>query len=114
MTRPFLLDTVICVWWMEGRLPRAAEAGLVDAFNAGIPSFVSPITALEAATAARKGRLKFQVTPQRWFEALMSLPGLTLAPMPPALLIQSQALPGDIHKDPADRIIAATAREYGY
>jgi PIN domain nuclease of toxin-antitoxin system len=23
-------------------------------------------------------------------------------------------LPGDIHKDPADRIIAATAREYGY
>jgi len=44
----------------------------------------------------------------------MSLPGLTLAPMPPALLIQSQALPGDIHKDPADRIIAATAREYGY
>ena len=30
------------------------------------------------------------------------------------LLIESQSLPGDIHKDPYDRIIAATAREYGY
>ena len=34
--------------------------------------------------------------------------------MPAELLIESQSLPGDIHKDPYDRIIAATAREYGY
>jgi len=34
--------------------------------------------------------------------------------MPAELLIDSQSLPGDIHKDPYDRIIAATAREYGY
>ena len=34
--------------------------------------------------------------------------------MPAELLIESQSLPGNIHKDPYDRIIAATAREYGY
>ena len=44
----------------------------------------------------------------------MSLPGMALAKMPPELLIESALLPGDIHGDPWDRIIAATAREYGY
>ncbi len=34
--------------------------------------------------------------------------------MPAELLIESQSLPGNIHQDPYDRIIAATAREYGY
>jgi PIN domain nuclease of toxin-antitoxin system len=44
----------------------------------------------------------------------MQLSGLAQAEMSAGLLIESQSLPGDIHKDPYDRIIAATAREYGY
>ena len=52
--------------------------------------------------------------PQRWFETLMSLPGLARAEMPAELLIESALLPGDIHNDPCDRIIAATARAYGF
>ena len=43
----------------------------------------------------------------------MNLSGLAQAEMSAELLIESQALPGDIHKDPYDRIIAATAREFG-
>jgi PIN domain nuclease of toxin-antitoxin system len=34
--------------------------------------------------------------------------------MPPELLIESTLLPDFSHGDPADRIIAATAREYGF
>jgi PIN domain nuclease of toxin-antitoxin system len=34
--------------------------------------------------------------------------------MPPELLLLSSFLPGSPPTDPADRIIAATAREYGY
>jgi PIN domain nuclease of toxin-antitoxin system len=34
--------------------------------------------------------------------------------MPPELLIASSFLPGIPPRDPADRILAATAREYGY
>jgi len=34
--------------------------------------------------------------------------------MPPEVLIAASDLPGDLHRDPADRILIATAREYGY
>ena len=114
MNLPLLLDTNVCIWTVADVLPRAAQATLTEAFIAGRPTFVSPITALEIATLIRKGRFKSKLPPQRWFERLMGQPGIELAPMPPEILIASQLLPGDIHKDPADRIIAATAREYGY
>jgi PIN domain nuclease of toxin-antitoxin system len=54
------------------------------------------------------------MSPQKWFERLMEAPGIRLADMPPSVLVASSFLPGDSPKDPADRIIAATAREYDY
>jgi PIN domain nuclease of toxin-antitoxin system len=44
----------------------------------------------------------------------MQAPGLRLAEMPPEVLMASSFLPGTPPRDPADRILAATAREYGY
>ncbi len=44
----------------------------------------------------------------------MSTPGAVLADMPPKVLLASSFLPGLATNDPADRIIAATAREYGF
>jgi len=38
---------------------------------------------------------------------------VALAGMPPDLLIESSYLPGSPPRDPADRIIIATARAYG-
>jgi len=44
----------------------------------------------------------------------MTTRGAALADMPPEVLMESSFL-GDLEtNDPADRIIAATAREYGY
>lgn len=54
------------------------------------------------------------VTPQLWFARLLDVSNLRLADMSPDLLIASSFLPGEPPRDPADRIIAATAREYGY
>jgi len=39
---------------------------------------------------------------------------LPLADLPPHVLLESSSLPGNLNRDPADRILAATAREYGY
>jgi len=50
------------------------------------------------------------MAPETWFEAMLTLPGIRLAPMPPRTLIASAFLPGRPPADPADRIIAATAR----
>lgn len=114
MKRPFLLDTNACIWLADGELGQSAEDALVESYNAGMATYVSPISALEIATLIRKRRFKSNLPPQRWFDRLLGQPGIALAPMSPEILIASQLLPGDIHKDPADRIIAATAREYGY
>jgi predicted nucleic acid-binding protein len=44
----------------------------------------------------------------------VNLPGVRLAEMPVWLLLGTSFLPGNPPSDLADRIIAATAREYGY
>lgn len=63
---------------------------------------------------ASKRRFKSSYSPQRWLERLLALPNVRLAEMPPQMLLQSSLLPGTLPNDPADRIIAATAREYGF
>ena len=114
MSKPILLDTCACHWLVDGTLLARPSLALTEAYNSGLQTYVSPITCLEVGTLARKRRFKSHMTPQRWFETLMNLPGLERAEMPAELLMDSALLPGGIHDDPYDRIIAATAREYGY
>ena len=40
----------------------------------------------------------------------MSLPGIRLAALEPAIALASTRLSGEMHGDPADRMLAATAR----
>ena len=87
---------------------------LLDARNAGLPAYISPVTAWEIGLLARKGRFKSHYAPQRWFEQLMSAPDTALAELSAKVLMEASFLPGNLHPDPADRIIAATAREYGF
>jgi len=75
---------------------------------------VSPITAWEIANLAARGRLALTLSPTAWFNALLAQSGITLSPMPPAVLIASATLPGTPPRDPTDRILAATAREHGH
>ena len=85
---------------------------VAQAASSGI--FVSPITAWEIAALAAKNRIQLSMAPDSWFDALLALAGVRLAPMPPSVLIASASLPGSPPRDPADRIIAATARMFGY
>lgn len=50
--------------------------------------------------------------PASWFERLMELPGIRLAEVDVDTLIAATLLP-DVLRDPADRIIVATARARG-
>jgi PIN domain nuclease of toxin-antitoxin system len=86
----------------------------VGAAQAAGAVHVSPITAWEIAMLAARGRLVLTRSPTAWFTALLSLPSVALAPMPPDVLMASATLPGTPPRDPADRIIAATARAYGH
>ena len=110
MSQPYLLDTCAALWIVGGELPQPIIDLLSNARREGLPIYVSPITAWEVGTFARKGRFRSSYTPQRWFERLVSLPGVALAELSATTLMESSFLPGVFHADPADRIIAATAR----
>lgn len=90
---------------------RAAIAA-AQAHNLGV--FVSPISAWEIGTLTARNRIQLKREPEAWFGELLQWPGIRLAPMPPSILIASSFLPGSPPRDPADRIIAATARAFGY
>jgi PIN domain nuclease of toxin-antitoxin system len=110
-----LLDTCAAIW-LTNADPISDEASdaLQQSRDSGEPVYVSPITAWEMGLLAARGRVSLLMTPQRWFERLLEAPGLRLTEMTPNVLIASSFLPGKLPGDPGDRIIAATAREYGY
>ena len=91
--------------------PESLEA--ISAAQSARAISVSPISAWEIATLVARGRLALTRAPEAWFSALLHLPGIGLAPMPPAILMASATLPGTPPRDPADRIIVATARTCG-
>ena len=114
MTR-FLLDTCAVIWIANGDPLREPAAGaLPQAYADGGGLAVSPMSAWEIAMLAAKGRIALSLAPEIWFERFCALPGVALAAMPPSVLIASCALPGAPPADPADRILAATARAFGH
>ena len=82
------------------------------AANLGV--YVSPFTAWEIGTLTAKGRVQLTLSAEVWFETLLALPGVRLAELTPIILLASTSLPGMPPSDPADRIIAATARVHGH
>jgi len=115
LSAPLLLDTCAVIWIAEDQ-PISATAALAldQAYAADEFVYISPITAWEVGLLVARGRLTMIVTPQLWFGRLLNVPSMRLADMSPDLLTSSSFLPGEPPRDPADRIIAATAREYGY
>ena len=94
-------------------LAPAAVEMLNAATDADATTYVSPISAWEVGLLVARQRLKLLITPHRWFQRVLEAPHVQLAPMPTDLLIASSFLPGKPPRDPADRIIAATARDHG-
>lgn len=112
--QPILLDTCAVIWLSEGQPIKPEVIVLLNAANAeGTLTYISPITAWEIGLLAARERLRLLITPQNWFARLFELPGMTLAELSPNLLIASSFLPGNPPRDPADRIVAATARDLG-
>ena len=106
-----LLDTHALVWLVQGdgQLAAAARRGIGRATKV----WVSAITPWEIGMLVAKGRLVLAKDVQAWTDDVLALPGLFLAPLEPAIAVASTRLPGALQGDPADRIIAATARHLG-
>jgi PIN domain nuclease of toxin-antitoxin system len=109
-----LLDTHTAIWLVANeRIARQAEEAINAVHKTNGTLLVSPITAWEAGLLVSLKRVDLLATPQRWFARLLSIPNVRLAELSPDILIASSFLPGKPPRDPADRILLATARDLG-
>jgi PIN domain nuclease of toxin-antitoxin system len=112
---PLLLDTCAAIWIAEAqKISGAGAAALEDAYANNVAVYVSPITAWEIGILVARGRVTLQIEPRRWFRRLFEQLNLLEAEMSAEILLGSSFLPGTPPRDPADRILAATSREFGY
>ena len=103
-----LLDTHVWVWSQESpeQLGPTAQSAVADEDNA---LFVSPVSSLEIARLVRGGRLTLAGRLQTWVtESLCALLADTV-PLTHEIAITAYDLPGKFHRDPADRMLVATA-----
>ena len=109
-----LLDTHVWIWLLNGseRLgPKARKAIQRSLTEEAV--LVSAISPWEVAMLVSKGRLVLDRDVGEWVQTALFLPGIRLEPLSPEVAVASTGLPGTIHSDPADRMIAATARHLG-
>jgi PIN domain nuclease of toxin-antitoxin system len=114
VTVQLLLDTNAAIFAVEGTLTPAAGALLTKKFRDGESVLLSPITGWELGLLFSRGRLRAAIRPREYLRRLTSMPGVALARLSAEILLDSSFLPGAPPRDPADRIILATAREHGY
>ena len=109
-----LLDTHIWVWYLENdekRLRKKVADHLRTAEQAG-EAFVSDISFWEVANISIKKKL-LSSDPVVWLHRAAEAPGLNYLPIEREALIQSTRLSGTPPRDPADRILIATAQLNG-
>jgi PIN domain nuclease of toxin-antitoxin system len=117
MNLPLLVDTCALIWiaGMTGNQHLGAVEGALDQARAdGKPVYVSPMTAWELGMLAAKGRLPLPLPVKAWIDRVMLAGEMRWAALSVEVLLASNTLPGNVQGDPADRIIIATAREYGF
>jgi PIN domain nuclease of toxin-antitoxin system len=104
-----LLDTHAWLWWVFGssELPAPIKNLIETAPEVG----VSAISCLEVALLAKKGRVFLSLPVDEWLPWSLSVLQLSLLPITPTIAARSALLP-DLHADPMDRIIIATAMEH--
>lgn len=107
----FLLDTHVLVWLLadSARVSGRTYAEIEQAADRDA-LFVSAITPWEIAMLVAKERLRLNRDVSDWIRAALALPGVHLEPLSPEIAVASTRLPWQVHPDPADRILLATAR----
>jgi len=109
-----LVDTHTLIWMVE-EAPRLGIETAEALNKAGWKNriTVSAITPWEIGLLVSKGRLKLGADAMEWIRAALAKPGISVAPLEPEIAVASTRLPFEMHADPADRILVATARHLG-
>ena len=108
-----LLDTNAVIRFANRALLEERALVAIAAARAAGGLYVSPVSAWEIGVLSRPQRaapLHFAPDPKTWFARFLAQPGVREAPYTADIAIESSYLPGAPPKDPADRLLIATAR----
>ncbi|WP_024461211.1 type II toxin-antitoxin system VapC family toxin [Marinimicrobium sp. LS-A18] len=108
-----VLDTHVLVWWVNGdsQLSENARAAIEhEQTSENGLILISAISAWEVAMLIEKGRLALSMSVDDWLDVVAEIESVRFVPLDVAVGVQATRLPGDFHKDPADRMIVSLAR----
>ena len=106
-----LLDTCAIIWVaLREPIKPEARTAMRQALIAQESIRISPISAWELGLLGARGKLPATQSPATLFADVLAAPGVKVEALSPTVLIDSSFLPGQLHRDPADRILVATAR----
>jgi PIN domain nuclease of toxin-antitoxin system len=103
----FLLDTHVLLWLASDQTKLTEKVKITINSNAG-SLYVSSISAFEIVIKHLKNKLELPLSPEIWFHRATTLHGIDEITINSEILIKAALLP-QIHNDPVDRIIIATA-----
>lgn len=104
-----LLDTHIWVRWL---ISDNMNPALIDTIENSEQVCISSISCWEVVYLAKRGRIQLEMPSQKWIEVGLSDSSITCLPIDRQIAVLAANLP-DHHRDPADRIIIATAITHG-
>lgn len=109
-----VVDTHIQIWWVEesGRLAETQRQAIENERHQSGTIGVSAISCVEIARLTRNGLIELPTDSLTWMLRLLSYPAVRLLPITPEIAVRAYSLPEPFHRDPADRILVATALEY--
>ena len=105
-----VLETHAWIWWISdpSKLSEKAKERIDEEMsNKGI--YISSISTWEIAMLISKGRLSLNTSLERWLLLCERLPFFNFVPVDNTIAVKSVNLPGNVHPDPADRIIISTS-----
>lgn len=104
-----LVDTHVVAWlaFAQQQLSRKAKAAIDDARQNAGGLAISDITLLELATLVSKGRIHLDISLESFLEQVEAR--FIVLPISGRACARAMELPAAYPKDPADRVIGATA-----
>lgn len=110
-----VLDTHTLIWWVDSpqKLSKKAKKAIEEEKSKDRGILVSSISTFEIYLLIKKGKLELANNPDVWLEKIESLPAIRFIPVDNKIAAYSVNLPDFDYKDPADRMIIATALNLG-
>jgi PIN domain nuclease of toxin-antitoxin system len=110
-----LVDTHVLLWWLlgSGPLTPMQRAAIERTEQKHEPLGVASITLWEIAKLVELERVKLHLAADAFLDEIEAHAHIAVLPLTARVALESTRLGPRFHRDPADQIIAATARVYG-